>query len=203
MFKKQIPTTIGILIIFLLAGIVGASVLFLTQEDEEKVLLRGDIVIEETEEVELDKMTIDELKKEEEEIIETEESIVDEQAITENKEEKRETEESNDYQEKMDKISRNSTRSSHITSIGTAIRMYSLENEGDYHDCISGEDIILPFQKGKGSSAKSCDGFMNYIPKDPLENEEYRIGWYNKEQKRIIIWSTADEALDEEVWEIF
>ena len=36
--KKQIPTTVGILIILILAGVVGASVFFLSQEDEEVAL---------------------------------------------------------------------------------------------------------------------------------------------------------------------
>jgi|GEM_PF-3652959 len=42
--KKQIPTVIGILIILLVAGAVGASVFFLSQEEEEKVLFEKEVI---------------------------------------------------------------------------------------------------------------------------------------------------------------
>ena len=54
MIKRQIPTTIGILIIVLITGVAGAGVLFFSQEDEERGLLKG-IVEEETEKDKFDR----------------------------------------------------------------------------------------------------------------------------------------------------
>ncbi len=51
---KTIPTTLGILIILLVAGVAGASVLFFNQEIEEKVALEEETFFEEDEIVEED-----------------------------------------------------------------------------------------------------------------------------------------------------
>ncbi len=47
--QKQIPTTVGVLIIVLVAGVAGASVLFLSQDVEEEVAREEETFVEEDE----------------------------------------------------------------------------------------------------------------------------------------------------------
>jgi len=91
--NKQIKAVVGIIIILLFAGAVGASVFFLTQGDEELVLLEEEIEYEEEEivdfdeeekEVEVEKVddsVVDEDKEEVllEEDVEYEEEVIDEE----------------------------------------------------------------------------------------------------------------------------
>ncbi len=70
---KTIPTTLGVLIIVLIAGVAGASVLFLSQEDEEEVILEEETFVEEDEII-----TEDDPEPEEDEEIAEEESEIEE-----------------------------------------------------------------------------------------------------------------------------
>jgi len=100
---------------------------------------------------------------------------------------------------------RNKEREEHLEAIAGAILSYAEDNEGRYPACITEGDVPLPPEEEAGDRLRVCGELRDYLgelPDDPLSNEHYRIGWYKDNPNRVIIWSTAEEAIEGHIWAI-
>ncbi len=103
------------------------------------------------------------------------------------------------------KQARNATRWSHLNTISSSIMAYVVDEQGNYpEDCFSSEDVVAstpPGSEDGDTIAGTCATEIGITaPDDPQDGEDYMIAWYEEEGGQFIIWSTAEEALEEEIW---
>ncbi len=103
-----------------------------------------------------------------------------------------------------DQEDRNIERMKDLKKIAEGVLEHASENEGRYPPCITEGGVSVPLQEEvTGNSVKECNElreFLGEVPQDPLEGESYKTGWSAEDPNKIVIWSTAKEALEEGVW---
>jgi len=116
------------------------------------------------------------------------------------------------------KQARNATRWSHLNTISSTIMAYVVDEQGDYPPCIPivEEDLVdddyeTLFAGGEedgedwGVNVNVC-GDLDITADDPSDGAFYKVGWISdggtpsEPTNKLLIWSTAQEAIDEEVW---
>ncbi len=82
------------------------------------------------------------------------------------------------------KQARNSTRKSHLSSVATAVYSFSVQNRGNFPDCLDDEftafgliDDCTPLDGGDGVTFEALltPNFMNQLPTDPDGTSHYQI----------------------------
>lgn len=113
------------------------------------------------------------------------------------------------------KQTRNATRWSHMNSVANGVYSYIIDQGGSYPDCfydVGGNPIV--YNEAGGSPWLLVDittciqlipEYISEFPSDPQETGDvpetiyYAIGFHDDGLSRIIIRSTAQEAIDESV----
>ncbi len=96
---------------------------------------------------------------------------------------------------------RNATRWSHLNGMANQVMAYMVDEQGNFPACITGTEITTPPGSLDGALLSDCDVALGVDAPDDPGDGAYRIGWIT-EDSQFIIWSTAQEALDAEVWVI-
>ena len=106
------------------------------------------------------------------------------------------------------KQTRNATRWNHMNSAANGVYSYVVDNQGSYPDClydVAGDPIVYDDAIASPWDLVDIEGcadltpaYISDFPADP-QAADYVIGFYDSDEGRIIIRSTAQEAIDESI----